>query len=170
MCVLQISVDGDTSTNDTVIGLASGAAGNAKITDLTSPEAKQLEDAVTALLQVGPAHLLGFSAQHCVPIDGSASQAYCHGVGSLGCFGNMPSPHYVLRCLPLSIARIACHQGSVKVCVCSAGPGKVNSMGRRGRDLLDRGADIRGCQRRGCQEDFKVCCGVVPREGRCVWP
>ena len=47
----QISVDGDTSTNDTVIGLASGAAGNAKITDLGSPEAKQLEDAVTALLQ-----------------------------------------------------------------------------------------------------------------------
>ena len=67
MCVLQISVDGDTSTNDTVIGLASGAAGNTKITDLASPEAKQLEDAVTALLQVGPAHLLGFSAQHCVP-------------------------------------------------------------------------------------------------------
>ena len=47
----QISVDGDTSTNDTVIGLASGAAGNPKITDLNSPEAKQLEDAVTALLQ-----------------------------------------------------------------------------------------------------------------------
>ncbi|CAK0784331.1 hypothetical protein CVIRNUC_007535 [Coccomyxa viridis] len=47
----QISVDGDTSTNDTVIGLASGAAGNTKITDLASPEAKQLEDAVTALLQ-----------------------------------------------------------------------------------------------------------------------
>lgn len=49
--VMQISVDGDTSTNDTVIGLASGVAGNAKITDLGSTEAKQLEDAVTALLQ-----------------------------------------------------------------------------------------------------------------------
>ena len=62
MCVLQISVDGDTSTNDTVIGLASGAAGNVKITDLASPEAKQLEDAVTALLQVRPARSLGSSA------------------------------------------------------------------------------------------------------------
>ena len=54
----QISVDGDTSTNDTVIGLASGAAGNPKITDLNSPEAKQLEDAVTALLQVARTPLL----------------------------------------------------------------------------------------------------------------
>ena len=44
-------MDGDTSTNDTVIGLASGAAGNALISDPGSPEAKQLEDAVTALLQ-----------------------------------------------------------------------------------------------------------------------
>lgn len=32
----QISVDGDTSTNDTVIALASGAAGNAMITDAES--------------------------------------------------------------------------------------------------------------------------------------
>lgn len=48
----QISVDGDTSTNDTVIGLASGAAGNARITDPSSKEAEQLHAAVTALLQV----------------------------------------------------------------------------------------------------------------------
>jgi glutamate N-acetyltransferase/amino-acid N-acetyltransferase len=45
-------VDGDTSTNDTVIGLASGAAGNARISDAGSAEARQLEAAVTALLQV----------------------------------------------------------------------------------------------------------------------
>ena len=32
----QISLDGDTSTNDTVIALASGAAGNATITDADS--------------------------------------------------------------------------------------------------------------------------------------
>jgi glutamate N-acetyltransferase/amino-acid N-acetyltransferase len=48
----QISVDGDTSTNDTVIGLASGAGGNPLISDHNSAEAKQLEEAVTALLQV----------------------------------------------------------------------------------------------------------------------
>ena len=45
-------MDGDTSTNDTVIGLASGAAGGALISDPASPEAEQLEAAVTALLQV----------------------------------------------------------------------------------------------------------------------
>jgi N-acetylglutamate synthase/N-acetylornithine aminotransferase len=48
----QITVDGDTSTNDTVLGLASGAAGGPIISDPASPEAQQLESAVTALLQV----------------------------------------------------------------------------------------------------------------------
>jgi glutamate N-acetyltransferase/amino-acid N-acetyltransferase len=47
----QISVDGDTSTNDTVIGLASGAAGGAAITGPASPGAPALAAAVTALLQ-----------------------------------------------------------------------------------------------------------------------
>ena len=47
----QITVDGDTSTNDTVIGLASGAAGGEVISDPTSKEAATLEAAVTALLQ-----------------------------------------------------------------------------------------------------------------------
>lgn len=47
----QITVDGDTSTNDTVIGLASGAAGAPVITDAASPDGRALEAAVTALLQ-----------------------------------------------------------------------------------------------------------------------
>jgi glutamate N-acetyltransferase/amino-acid N-acetyltransferase len=47
-----ITVDGDTSTNDTVIGLASGAAeGAALITDVDSAAGKDLAAAVTALLQ-----------------------------------------------------------------------------------------------------------------------
>lgn len=49
---LQITVDGDTSTNDCVIGMTSGSAGNAMITDANSTEGKALEAAVTALLQV----------------------------------------------------------------------------------------------------------------------
>ena len=49
---LQITVDGDTSTNDTCIGLASGAAGNDVIKHSTSEAAQKLEAAVTALLQV----------------------------------------------------------------------------------------------------------------------
>ena len=53
-CRSQITVDGDTSTNDTVLGLASGAAGNARIDDPRSQAAQQLEAAVTALLQVVP--------------------------------------------------------------------------------------------------------------------
>ena len=47
----QITVDGDTSTNDCVFGLASGAAGNPVISDPLSPEAKLLGDALIALLQ-----------------------------------------------------------------------------------------------------------------------
>lgn len=47
----QITVDGDTSTNDCVIGLASGSAGNAKVTDAGSEDGKKLEAALTALLQ-----------------------------------------------------------------------------------------------------------------------
>ncbi|KAI3435752.1 hypothetical protein D9Q98_001810 [Chlorella vulgaris] len=47
----QITVDGDTSTNDTVIGLASGQAGGEVLSDASSPEAQKLEAALTALLQ-----------------------------------------------------------------------------------------------------------------------
>ncbi|GIL50618.1 hypothetical protein Vafri_6758 [Volvox africanus] len=47
----SITVDGDTSTNDCVIGLASGAAGNALVTDPASSDAQLLESAVTALMQ-----------------------------------------------------------------------------------------------------------------------
>lgn len=50
--LLQISVDGDTSTNDTVLGLASGEASGKQINDASSNEAQQLEAAATALLQV----------------------------------------------------------------------------------------------------------------------
>ena len=45
----QISVDGDTSTNDSLVTFASGKAGNATITDVNSPEGKLLEQALTAM-------------------------------------------------------------------------------------------------------------------------
>jgi hypothetical protein len=48
-----LQVDGDTSTNDCVIGLASGASGAPLISDAGSAEGKTLEAALTALLQVG---------------------------------------------------------------------------------------------------------------------
>mmetsp|Transcript_22641 Transcript_22641/g.31582 ORF Transcript_22641/g.31582 Transcript_22641/m.31582 type:complete len:509 (-) Transcript_22641:157-1683(-) len=47
----QITVDGDTSTNDCVLALTSGAAGNPQVSDPASPEAQILQAALTALLQ-----------------------------------------------------------------------------------------------------------------------
>ena len=47
----QITVDGDSSTNDTVIALASGAAGGARLASERDPGAAALQAALTALLQ-----------------------------------------------------------------------------------------------------------------------
>jgi glutamate N-acetyltransferase / amino-acid N-acetyltransferase len=43
----QITVDGDTSTNDMILALANGAAGNPLISDAQSPEARTLEQMLT---------------------------------------------------------------------------------------------------------------------------
>lgn len=49
---MQITVDGDTSTNDTVLGLASGAAeGAPTVNNADSDDARKLEAAMTAVLQ-----------------------------------------------------------------------------------------------------------------------
>lgn len=45
----RITVDGDTSTNDTVLLLASGKAGNQEINDLNSTEAALLQEAINDL-------------------------------------------------------------------------------------------------------------------------
>ena len=45
----RISVDGDTSTNDTVILLANGVAGHAEITDATSPAFAAFQTALTVI-------------------------------------------------------------------------------------------------------------------------
>lgn len=47
----QITVDGDTSTNDTVIALASGLSGAARISNFSSPEAAQLQSCLDAVMQ-----------------------------------------------------------------------------------------------------------------------
>ncbi|XP_048503990.1 arginine biosynthesis bifunctional protein ArgJ, chloroplastic isoform X1 [Beta vulgaris subsp. vulgaris] len=47
----QITVDGDTSTNDTVIALASGLSGAARISNLNSPEASELQSCLDAVMQ-----------------------------------------------------------------------------------------------------------------------
>jgi len=76
----QISVDGDTSTNDTVIGLASGAAaGAAKISTPADAGAAALQAAVTALLQ-GLAKSIAWDGEGAtclleVTVSGAASDA-----------------------------------------------------------------------------------------------
>lgn len=47
----QITVDGDTSTNDSCIALASGMSGSAKISSLNSLEALQLQTCLDAVMQ-----------------------------------------------------------------------------------------------------------------------
>lgn len=47
----QITVDGDTSTNDTVIALASGLSGAPRISNLYDPEASQLQSCLDAVMQ-----------------------------------------------------------------------------------------------------------------------
>lgn len=47
----QITVDGDTSTNDTVVALASGLSGAREITSLEDLEAEQLQAALDAVMQ-----------------------------------------------------------------------------------------------------------------------
>ncbi|MFX5839498.1 bifunctional ornithine acetyltransferase/N-acetylglutamate synthase, partial [Acinetobacter baumannii] len=44
-----VTVDGDTSTNDSFMLIASGTAGNAEITSLDSADGRALADAVTSL-------------------------------------------------------------------------------------------------------------------------
>jgi glutamate N-acetyltransferase/amino-acid N-acetyltransferase len=48
---VQITVDGDTSTNDCVVAMASGFAGNDSIRNPDSVDARRLQAALTALLQ-----------------------------------------------------------------------------------------------------------------------
>ncbi|GLQ35556.1 arginine biosynthesis bifunctional protein ArgJ [Amylibacter marinus] len=52
-----ITVDSDTSTSDSLMVVATGAAGNAKITDLNSPEATQFATALRAVM-LDLAHLV----------------------------------------------------------------------------------------------------------------
>jgi len=47
----RITIDGDTSTNDSFVLVATGKAGNAPITSLTSAEGRALRDAVVAVSQ-----------------------------------------------------------------------------------------------------------------------
>ncbi|CAO2841107.1 unnamed protein product [Amaranthus hypochondriacus] len=75
----QITVDGDTSTNDTVIALASGLSGGAKITNLNGLEASQLQLCLDAVMQ-GLAKAIAWDGEGAtclieVSVKGSSNEA-----------------------------------------------------------------------------------------------
>ncbi|MBX3052140.1 MAG: bifunctional glutamate N-acetyltransferase/amino-acid acetyltransferase ArgJ [Caldilineaceae bacterium] len=78
----RISVDGDTSTNDTVIVLANGAAGNAEITDADSPAyaafVAALEGASAELAKLIVQNGEGVTKFVTVQVQGAASDADAH--------------------------------------------------------------------------------------------
>ncbi|KAD7479779.1 hypothetical protein R6Q59_008600 [Mikania micrantha] len=75
----QITVDGDTSTNDTVIALASGLSGSKLISALHSTEAKQLQTCLDAVMQ-GLAKSIAWDGEGAtclieVSVSGASSEA-----------------------------------------------------------------------------------------------
>jgi glutamate N-acetyltransferase/amino-acid N-acetyltransferase len=78
----RISVDGDTSTNDTVIVLANGAAGNPEITDAASPAytafVTALEGASAELAKLIVQNGEGVTKFVTVQVQGAASDADAH--------------------------------------------------------------------------------------------
>ena len=136
LCVFQITVDGDTSTNDTVIGLASGKSGAPAITDAASTDGKALEAAVTALLQVGPA---------VAPLRWSRT---CQ-AGHAGVPRRAPIPTRQGR-------QAAAH--ALPLLPLAAGPGQVHRLGRGGRHMPHGDPGLRaGC---GCVWLCVVVCCV----------
>ncbi len=78
----RISIDGDTSTNDTVLLLANGAAGNAEISDASNPAyaafVTALEDASAELAKLIVQNGEGVTKFVTVQVQGAASDADAH--------------------------------------------------------------------------------------------
>lgn len=78
----RISVDGDTSTNDTVLVLANGAAGNAEITDPASPDyaafVRALEGASAELAKLIVQNGEGVTKFVTIRVEGAASDDDAH--------------------------------------------------------------------------------------------
>ncbi len=80
-----ITVDGDTSTNDSFMLIASGTAGNAEITALDSADGKRLADAVTSLAAELAQAIVrdgeGATKFITIEIEGGRDVAECKAVG-----------------------------------------------------------------------------------------
>ncbi|MGE5028250.1 MAG: bifunctional glutamate N-acetyltransferase/amino-acid acetyltransferase ArgJ [Betaproteobacteria bacterium] len=79
-----ITVDGDTSTNDSFILIATGAAGAPEIVDAESPEFAALREAVTEVAQVLAQAIVrdgeGATKFITIAVEGGASEAECRQV------------------------------------------------------------------------------------------
>ena len=77
----RITIDGDTSTNDSFVLVASGAAGNAPVTQFDSEDGALLRDAVIAVAEELAQAIVrdgeGASKFITVRVDGGRSQAEC---------------------------------------------------------------------------------------------
>jgi glutamate N-acetyltransferase / amino-acid N-acetyltransferase len=80
-----ITVDGDTSTNDSLILIATGQAGGAEITDMHGPEYQALQQAVTAVaMQLAQAIVRdgeGATKFMTIQVEGGRDQAECRKIG-----------------------------------------------------------------------------------------
>jgi glutamate N-acetyltransferase/amino-acid N-acetyltransferase len=77
----RITIDGDTSTNDSFVLMATGRAGHAEITSLDSAEGRALRDAVVAVSERLAQAIVrdgeGATKFITVQVDGGASEAEC---------------------------------------------------------------------------------------------
>ena len=80
----RITIDGDTSTNDSFVLIATRQAGHAEITDLASGDGKRLRDAVVAVAEQLAQAIVrdgeGATKYITVQIDGGRSEAECRQV------------------------------------------------------------------------------------------
>jgi glutamate N-acetyltransferase/amino-acid N-acetyltransferase len=80
-----ITVDGDTSTNDSLILIATGQAGGAEIVDIHGPEYQALQQAVTAVaMQLAQAIVRdgeGATKFMTIQVEGGRDQAECRKIG-----------------------------------------------------------------------------------------
>lgn len=81
----SITVDGDTSTNDSFILIATGQAGNAEIVDASSADYLALRDAITALAQTLAQAIIrdgeGATKFITINVEGGNSREECKAVG-----------------------------------------------------------------------------------------
>jgi glutamate N-acetyltransferase / amino-acid N-acetyltransferase len=80
----SITVDGDTSTNDSFVVIATGQAGHPVITDLTSPTLRRKLAALTTVRATGPGHRARWRRRdqvHHGQVEGGRNVAECRQVG-----------------------------------------------------------------------------------------